>query len=519
MSRKTIAKTNPREERLAGFTPTLYVDAPREGNAARETPVGDFALSNPYRFRPRIFRVAGDPALHRLLCAVAASSRARGADPARRRPVLLDSAAGEPRRFSLFGLDPVATVGGESLLGLRGALARLAFEPGDAEPPGFPDAFRGGFLGALAYDLGVVGEELALPSEPWGFPRIVGGLYVDFFVRDERRGATWLVLGDEPGDGRAPVAERRDELLDASARDAAGEVRPLSALERCTAPQEHQARIRRAQEAIRAGEIYQANVAHRLLRRMHGDPVDLYLALRAANPAPYMGYLAFEGGAVLSSSPELLLELGPESPGPAGSGSERLARTRPIKGTAPRGATPAEDAARAAELLASAKDLAELAMIVDLERNDLGRIAAVGSVRVEGFPRLQSFAAVHHLVADVVARPRADVDAVAVLAALFPGGSITGAPKLRAMEVIAELEGEGRGFFTGSLGLLDTRGRAAFNILIRTLLWRPAGGPGGAGGEISFRVGGGITWASDAAREDAETLDKARAMAAALEPR
>jgi len=248
-------------------------------------------------------------------------------------------------------------------------------------------------------------------------------------------------------------------------------------------------------------------VAHRLTRSVEGDPADLYLRLRAANPAPYMGYAAWEGAALLSSSPELLLQLEDE-------GGVRVARTRPIKGTAPRGATPEEDRARAAALCASEKDRAELAMIVDLERNDLGRVAEVGSVVVEPFPRLQSYAAVHHLVADVAARPRAGVDALDVLAALFPGGSVTGAPKLRAMEIIAALEGEGRGFFTGSLGLIDLRGRALFNILIRTLLWRRVGP---ARGEASFRVGGGITWASDPEAEDQETLAKARALAAALE--
>ena len=148
-------------------------------------------------------------------------------------------------------------------------------------------------------------------------------------------------------------------------------------------------------------------------------------------------------------------------------------------------------------------------MIVDLVRNDLGRIARPGRVWVEGHPRLESYARVHHLMGDVVCEPRADVDGIDILAALFPGGSVTGAPKLRAMEIIAELEGEGRGFFTGSLGFVDTRGHAAFNILIRTLLWRPPG-------EFSFRVGGGITWSSDAGREDAETLDKAAGLIAAL---
>jgi len=476
------------------------------------------------RFSPRIARVPGDPELCAVLGVLGERGPSSRALPglAERRPVLLDSASGEPRRFSLLGIDPVRTIDGGGLLDLRARVARLEVLAGDDAPPGFPDVFHGGFLGALAYDLGVVGERLDLPPEPWGFPAIVGGLYTDFFVRDEAAGATWLVLGDEPGDERAPVRERREALFDALAARVVGArgprpaPRPAGPLVRRTDAATHRARIEAAQEAIRAGEIYQANVAHRLTRRMHGDPVELYAALRAANPAPYMGYLAFDGGAVLSSSPELLLELGPD---PQVDG-ERLARTRPIKGTAPRGATPEEDAARAAALLASEKDRAELAMIVDLERNDLGRVAQVGTVRALPFPRLESFAAVHHLVADVVARPRADVDAAGVLAALFPGGSITGAPKLRAMEVIAELEGEGRGFFTGSLGLLDTRGRAVFNILIRTLLWRPA--PAGdpeadAAGEVAFRVGGGITWASDPEREDAETLDKARAMAAALE--
>jgi anthranilate/para-aminobenzoate synthase component I len=155
---------------------------------------------------------------------------------------------------------------------------------------------------------------------------------------------------------------------------------------------------------------------------------------------------------------------------------------------------------------------------VDLERNDLGRAALPGRVWVERFPHLESYARVHHLMADVVAEVRPGLDACDLLAALFPGGSITGAPKLRAMERIAELEGEGRGFFCGSLGFVDTRGAAAFNILIRTLLWRPSRRPGEAG-ELSFRVGGGITWSSDAAEEERETLDKAAGSIDALRPR
>jgi para-aminobenzoate synthetase component 1 len=215
------------------------------------------------------------------------------------------------------------------------------------------------------------------------------------------------------------------------------------------------------------------------------------------------GARRFPRGAILSASPELLVEF-----------DGRIARTRPIKGTAPRGRDADEDARRARELLSSAKDRAELAMIVDLERNDLGRCANAGGVRVERFPHLETYASVHHLTADVVAEVRDDVDAVALLEALFPGGSITGAPKLASMDAIAALEGEGRGFFTGSLGFIDVRGKAAFNILIRTLVWRPRAPNEG---EVSFHVGGGITWSSDPAAEELETRHKSAALEIALE--
>jgi anthranilate/para-aminobenzoate synthase component I len=336
---------------------------------------------------------------------------------------------------------------------------------------------------------------------------VLGGLYTDFLVRDERAGESWLVLGDEPGDGRAPVAERAARLRALLARpDPARPAGAAGAAQRCVDAALHRARIERVRAHIGAGDIYQANLAHRFTCAVAGDPVDLYRALRERNPAPYMGFCAWDDGrerrgAVLSSSPELLLEY-----------DGRTARTRPIKGTAARASDPHEDARRAAALLASAKDRAELVMIVDLERNDLGRCARPGSVRVEGLPTLQSYARVHHLMADVVCEPRADVGALELLAALFPGGSVSGCPKLRAMQIIAEQEGEGRGFFCGSLGFVGLDGRAAFNVLIRTLLWRPRA----VGGEVSFRVGGGITWGSDSAAEDQETLDKAAGIIDAL---
>lgn len=447
------------------------------------------------RFQPCVFPLGRTPDAGELL------ARLRS----RRALAAIDSAGGSPRRASVVAFDPLRGVAvPDSIAPIRALLARIDSSGLDS----VPGPFRGGFLGALAYDLGVEGERpIEVAPDPWSSPKVAGGIYVDFVVRDETTEEGWLVLAEDPGDGRPSVAERRKRVLDALRAEAPPpSVRASGPLVRRTPREVHGARIERAREAIAAGDYYQANLAHRFTRRMEGDPVDLYRLLRRANPAPYAGFLAFEEGAILSSSPELLLEY-----------EGGIARTRPIKGTAPRDPTADRDArddARARErLLASAKDKAELAMIVDLERNDLGRVCIPGSVRVEGFPRVESFATVHHLVADVVGEPAPGKDALDLLAALFPGGSITGAPKLAAMRAIADLEGEGRGFFTGSLGFVDFSGRAAWNILIRTMVWRPSPA------EVSFHVGGGITWASDPSAEDDETLAKAAGMAAALETR
>jgi para-aminobenzoate synthetase component 1 len=433
--------------------------------------------------------------------------------------VALDSAGGAPRRWSLVAFDPLdAGPPPAELVALRAFLARLLARDGDA----VPGPFHGGFLGALAYDLGVAGEALELPRDPWGSPLVAGGLYVDFLVREEPSGRGWLVLGDEPGDHRPSVRERRQRVKSELAAPAppAPSVRPAGPLVRHVPTAEHVRRIEALRASIAAGDLYQANLAHRSTRGLEARPEDLYRVLRAVNPAPYMAFLEwdaatsagardFERGALLSASPELLLEF-----------DGTTARTRPIKGTAARGTTPEEDRKSAAALLASAKDVAELAMIVDLERNDLGRVARPGGVRVGRFPELETYASVHHLVADVTADVAPGKDAFDLLGALFPGGSISGAPKLASLARIAELEGEGRGFFSGSAGFVDLRGRAAWNILIRTLVWRPladAGGEGDPRGEASFHVGGGITWSSRAEDEDQETLAKAAALARALE--
>ena len=451
------------------------------------------AVNSTFRFRPSVTALAGPPKrVDELLLLL----RGHGGR------VALDSAAGSPARWSVVGFDPLKTSPVEpSLSGLRDFVARVELSAGDP----IPGPFSGGFLGALSYELGVAGERPVWhATDPWNSPRIAGGLFVDFVVIDHADAKWWLVLDAESSDGRRELEARRGRILsELNAKLPSLDEQPARVeVVRQVSSTEHQRRIECARESIANGDYYQANLAHRFLAKTEREPDELYRALREANPAPYMAYLEWGGdcserGALLSASPELLLEFDGER-----------AMTRPIKGTARRSQDPFEDAQLARDLLASEKDRAELAMIVDLERNDLGRVAAIGTVEVGEFPRLESFASVHHLVADVVCQVREDVDAVTVLEALFPGGSITGAPKLAAMAAIATHEGEGRGFFTGSLGFLDFHGRANFNILIRTIVWRP--------GEVSFHVGGGITWASDAEAEDRETWDKARALVAAI---
>lgn len=430
--------------------------------------------------------------------------------------VALDSAHGEPgwnggasRRWSLVGVNPLA---GEAvardLAGVRRLATSLLPDGGD-EVPG---PFAGGFMGALSYDLGVEGERQDLPPDPWECPPVVGGVYVDFAVLDHQTGRAWLVLGDEPGDGRPGVDERRESLLRHLARPpqatSSQEVRVAGPLERHTTAAEHERRVEVARSWIAQGEFYQVNLAQRFTRRVQGHPVDLYRRLRAANPGAYHAYLAWgpkpwPAGALLSTSPELLL-----------TSTAGALRTRPIKGTIARCAGEALDARAVEALLQSPKERAELAMIVDLERNDLGRVSTPGSVRAEGFPEVESYRTLHHLVADVHGTLRPGLDGGDALAAVFPGGSVTGAPKLRAMQAIADLEGEGRGFFTGSAGFLDHRGDASWSVLIRTAVWRARAGVGI--GEVSLHVGGGITWASDPAAEERETRLKGAALAAAL---
>jgi para-aminobenzoate synthetase component 1 len=256
--------------------------------------------------------------------------------------------------------------------------------------------------------------------------------------------------------------------------------------------------VRRALEYIAAGDVFQINLSQRFTAHGTIEPLDLFLRLAAASPAPFSAFMSWRDLAVVSASPELFYQT-----------KGRSVVTRPIKGTRPRSDDAAVDQSLAAELTRSAKDRAELTMIVDLERNDLGRVCRYGTVRVIDPLAVESFAQVHHLVATVEGRLRGEIGPVDVIRAVFPGGSVTGAPKIRAMEIIDELEPTRRSLYTGAIGYLGRGGAGGFNIAIRTMTVE--------GNRVSYQVGGGIVADSHPQGEYEETLHKGRGLRAVIE--
>lgn len=256
--------------------------------------------------------------------------------------------------------------------------------------------------------------------------------------------------------------------------------------------------VARIKEWIAAGHIYQANLSQAFAATVSGDLFSIYEALRDASPAPMAAYLKLDDREILSSSPEAFLKI-----------SGRGIETRPIKGTRPRFSDPDEDRRSAYELQTSAKEIAELVMITDLLRNDLGQVCEFGSVEVTEMLQLETLAQVHHLVSTVTGTLRAETDALAALAACFPGGSITGAPKKRAMEIIRELEQAPRGVYCGAIGWLGYNGESSLSIAIRTLVRD--------GGRLVYQVGAGIVADSDPDKEYEETLHKAAGIRLAIE--
>jgi para-aminobenzoate synthetase component I len=359
-------------------------------------------------------------------------------------------------------------------------------------PPGSGDGALYAVL--LSYDAGRNLERLpATATTDPNLPDVIVARYPAWFEAADD--ASRPVLCGDTDAGRA--------LEGWLSQDVATSPQPLLPLElrSSMSQQEHAEALESVLEGISAGSLYQANVARRLSGPMPSGAVTaLYERLRRTNPAPFGALWALDDALWLASnSPECLLTWDP---------TDRSVHSYPIKGTRPRGNTPEEDTALAEALSRDAKERAEHVMIVDLVRNDLGRVACPGSVSVNDLFGVSSWSTVHHMVSDVRAVAREDVDLIDILLALFPGGSITGAPKIAAMHWIEAVEGLRRGFYCGSLGAIGPQGHASFSILIRTCV--------AAAGQLYYQTGGGIVADSDPSAEWRETQVKAQALLQAL---
>ncbi|MFZ6049431.1 aminodeoxychorismate synthase component I [Pseudomonas sp. CR3202] len=417
--------------------------------------------------------------------------------------VLLD--AGRPvadrGRYDLFSAWPLAEFApapGESAKDfthrLRQALAGLGET---ALPAGTELPFVGGLIGYLAYDFGRRVEHLPEQAiDDLQLPDARLGLYAWALVSDHQARTSQLVFHPSlDGNER----QRLIALFSEPGSAPAGPFRLRAPFRANLEESTYRQAIERVQAYIQAGDCYQVNFTQRFQAPCEGDPWTAYQALRAACPTPFAGYQALaDGDAILSLSPERFIKV-----------SQGQVETRPIKGTRPRGHTPEEDRAQAEALLASRKDRAENLMIVDLLRNDLGRSCATGSVRVPELFALESYPNVHHLVSAITGRLAADKDALDLIMGSFPGGSITGAPKIRAMQIIDELEPTRRSIYCGSLLYLDVRGELDSSIAIRTVLVKD--------GQASCWGGGGIVADSDWQEEYRESITKVKVLMQTLE--
>ena len=476
--------------------------------------------------------------------------------------VFLDSARDHDKlgRYSFLCADPCAVVRGDRLTGslgpstgdvltvgnrLTGAdrltgnaleSVRTLLEPFTTEPVAGLPPFQGGAAGYLAYDWGATLERLPSPRyDDLAIPDRLLGIYDWVVAWDHATRRCWIISTGIPEHGERRTERARERLMRVRSRLAGGEKwwkpcgptsSPSTPIAHADQPHagamapsypvegvqhareiglrssfthaEYLAAVSKVRDYIVAGDIFQANISQRLEAPLSEPPWTLYRRLHALNPAPFAAYLDMDGVRVLSASPERFLRVD----------AAGAVEARPIKGTRPRGLYPAHDAALGRVLSESAKDRAENLMIVDLLRNDISRVCAPGSVRVPDLFALEHYSTVQHLVSTVTGALDRGRDAIDLLIAAFPGGSITGAPKVRAMEIIAELEPSRRGVYCGSVGYLSITGAMDTSIVIRTYL--------ALGARVYFGVGGGIVADSDPEEEYRETFDKARALISAL---
>jgi len=456
--------------------------------------------------------------------------------------LFLDSAATATRlgRYSFVTADPVDVIESKGSSGalddVRARLAAHRAEPIAGLPP-----FQGGAAGYIAYDWGLTLERLPAPRlDDLALPDVVVGIYDWVLAWDHVASRAWLISTGMPETDdvarAARALQRANEIRRRLDQDTPSHPRtfapshprtPAPSHPRTLAPSHPRTlapsylvedawwdpsfelrssftrsgyldAVQRVRDYIFAGDIFQANLSQRFEAPLRESPWSFYSRLRLRNPAPFAAFLETPDASVISASPERFLRVDRSG----------FVETRPIKGTRPRGFGPEHDAALGQALAESAKDRAENLMIVDLMRNDLSRVCAPHTVRVSELFSLERYATVHHLVSTVVGRLERGHDALHLLRAAFPGGSITGAPKLRAMEIIAELEPSQRGVYCGSIGYWSVTGELDTSIAIRTAVARD--------GRVYFSAGGGIVADSDPEQEYRETIDKARALIDAL---
>lgn len=450
--------------------------------------------------------------------------------------IWLDSASRDPKtgRYSFVACQPFAILRSfrghaewETVTGVRRATRPVmeeldvALEAWRVDEVDLPVPFCGGCAGFFAYELASEFETIPrIESRDHDLPDLELAFYDVVIGWDHETEQCFVISTGRPDageSGQQRVRNRLDETLDwlsggipgdhfvlptesalnipAASPTAAGRRLPgLEWLSSTTTAAEYVTAVESAIDHIRCGEVYQVNLSQRFEAHCEADPLELYHDLRRRSPAPFGAMFRARAACILSSSPERFLQV------------DRAGRieTRPIKGTRPRGADAETDQALAAELLASEKDRAENLMIVDLLRNDLSRICLPGSVRVPGLFQLESWATVHHLVSIVTGQLRKGVTTGDVMRATFPSGSVTGAPKIRAMEIIADLECVARGPYCGAIGYISFDGQMDLSVAIRILMLST--------GKVTYHAGGGVVYDSDPEDEYCESLVKARAL-------
>lgn len=423
--------------------------------------------------------------------------------------VFLDSGMDRKRlgKYSFIGLNPFITfksknsrciINGEEYEGdifeeLKNLIKKYKLKNNTELP------FIGGGIGYFSYDLGRSIEKLPQAAvEDVDIPNCYFNFYDNVIVVDHLKNKVYVTALGILQEHEKSINIIKERIYKGKKIECINHIENKVEFESNFTKNEYIKTIEKVREYIENGDIYITNLTQRFTCSTEKEPYEIYKTLRSINPAPFAAFMKLEGFSIVSSSPERFLQI-----------KNRIVETRPIKGTRPRGRDKEEDIKNRQELLDSEKDKSELLMIVDLERNDLSRVCKQNSVKVTELFQLEEYSTVYHLVATVKGEIRDECTSIDCIKACFPGGSITGAPKIRSMEIIDELEKVRRNIYTGCIGYIGFDDSVDLNIVIRTMLIKD--------NKAYIGVGGGITWESDPKAEYEETLDKARALFRSLE--